>query len=212
MYQMIKPASRNYKMGHVPRKNKTQAALLFEDLIFPQDSYHKDRKGCKCPVREGKREGYCSTREKVSKEDLKQLKSSLESAVSSCHLIGILGNTNCELCEFAANDLPSRQHIMKAEEVSEKLDQTTVRSSILKNLTQNLDCTCVPDKETCEKYIMEKLFVNNEGCREIEKNTQKQNESEEWYKQQMSFDFILIWLCSEEKKINLPKDNCEQDY
>ena len=29
---------------------------------------------------------------------------------------------------------------------------------------------------------MEKLFVNNEGCREIEKNTRKQNECEVWYK------------------------------
>ena len=72
---------------------------------------------------------------------------------------------------------------MKAGEVGDKLDQTAVRSSILKKLTQNLDCTCLPDKENCEKYIMEKLFVNNEGCREIEKNTRKQNECEEWYKQ-----------------------------
>jgi hypothetical protein len=54
--------------------------------------------------------------------------------------------------------------------VGDKLDQTAVRSSIIKHLTQNLDCTCVPDKGSCEKYIMEKLFVNNEGCREIEKN------------------------------------------
>ena len=115
----------------------------------------------------------------MSKEDLEQLKASLENAGSTCHLIGIPGNTNCEPCEFTANDLPSRQRIMKAGEVSDKLDQTAVRTSILKNLTQKLDCTCVPDKEGCKKYIMEKLFVDNEGCREIEKNTQKQNECEE---------------------------------
>ena len=48
---------------------------------------------------------------------------------------------------------------------------------------------------------------------EIEKNTRKQNESEEWYKQRKCrLTSSLFWLCSEEKKINLPKDNCEQDY
>ena len=178
-----KTCTQELQKWHVPRKNTTQEALLFEDLIFPQDSYDKDKKGRKRPIPEGKREDYCSTREKVSKDDLERLKTSLEKAGSTCHLVGILGNTNCEPCEFTANELPSRQRIMKAGEVGDKLDQTAVRSSILKKLTQNLDCTCVPDKENCEKYIMEKLFVNNEGCREIEKNTRKQNECEEWYKQ-----------------------------
>ena len=116
---------------------------------------------------EGKREGYCSTKEKVSKEDLEQLKASLENAGSTCHLIGVLENTNCEPCEFAANDLPSRQRIVKAEEVSDKLDQTGVRANILKNLTQKLDCTSVPENESCKKYIMEKLFVDNEGAERL---------------------------------------------
>ena len=149
------------------------AALLFEDLIFPQDSYDRDKKGRKCPVLEGKRDGYCSTKEKVSKEDLEQLKAGLENAGSTCHLIGILGNTNCEPCEFAISDLLSRQRIMKAGERSDKLDQTAVRTNILKNLTQKLDYTCVPDIEGCKKYIMEKLFVGNERCKVIEKNTRK---------------------------------------
>ena len=153
-----KTCTQELQKWHVPRKNTTQAGLLFEDLIFPQDSYDKDKKGRKRPVPEGKREDYCLTRE-VSKDDLEQLKTSLEKAGSTCHLVGILGNTNCEPCEFTANDLPSRQRIMKAGEVGEKLDQTAIRSSILKNLTQNLDCTCVPDKESCEKYIMEKLLI-----------------------------------------------------
>ena len=178
-----KTCTQELQKWHVPRKNTTQAAMLFEDLIFPQDSYDKDKKGRKRPVSEGKREGYCSTKEKVSKEDLEQLKASLENAGSTCHLIGILENTNCEPCESAANDLPSRQRMIKAGEVSDKLDQTAVRTNILKKLTQKLDCTSVPENESCKKYIMEKLFVDNEGCREIEKNTRKQNECEEWYKQ-----------------------------
>ena len=168
---------------HVPRKNTAQAALLFEDLIFPQDSYDKDKKGRKRPIAEWKREDYSSTREKVSKDDLEQLKTSLKKAGSTCHLVGILGNTNCEPCEFTANELTCRQRIMKAREAGDKLNETAVRSSILKKITRDLDCTYVPDKENCEKYIMEKLFVNNEGCREIEKNTRKQNECEEWYEQ-----------------------------
>ena len=144
-----KTCTQELQKWHVPRKNTTQAAMLFEDLIFPQDSYDKDKKGRKRPVSEGKREGYCSTKEKLSKEDLEQLKASLENAGSTCHLIGILENTNCEPCEFAANDLPSRQRIIKAGEVSDKLDQAAVRTNILKKLTQKLDCTSVPENESC---------------------------------------------------------------
>ena len=85
-----KTCTQELQKWHVPRKNTTQAALLFEDLIFPQDSYDRDKKGRKRPVLEGKRDGYCSTKEKVSKEDLEQLKAGLENAGSTCHLIGIL--------------------------------------------------------------------------------------------------------------------------
>ena len=93
----------------------------------------RTKKGRKCPIPEGKREDYSSTREKVSKDDLEQLKTSLEKAGSTCHLVGILGNTNCEPCEFTANELTSRQHIMKARKAGDKLNETAVRSSILKN-------------------------------------------------------------------------------
>ena len=147
---MIKPAPRSYKSGMSLEKT-TQAAMLFEDLISPQDSYDKDKKGRKRPER--MREGYCSTKEKVSKQDLEQLKASLENAGTACHLIGILENTNCEPYEFAANDLPSRQRIIKAGEVSDKLDQTAVRTNTLKNLTRKLDCTSVPENESCKNIL-----------------------------------------------------------
>ena len=144
---------------------------------------------------EGKREGYCLTKEKVSKEDLEQLKASLENAGSTFHLVGILENTNCvEPCEFAANDLPSRQRIIKAGEVSDKLNQTVVRTNILKNLTQKLDCTSVPENESCKNILWRSCWL-------ITRDAEK-----------MSFNFINIWLYSEEKKNNIPKDNCEQDY
>ena len=40
-----KTCTQELQKWHVPRKNTTQAAMLFEDLIFPQDSYDKDKKG-----------------------------------------------------------------------------------------------------------------------------------------------------------------------
>lgn len=52
-------------------------------------------------------------------------------------MVGILGNTNCEHCEFTANELPFRQHIINAE-VGYKLDQTAIRSNIVKKITQSL--------------------------------------------------------------------------
>jgi hypothetical protein len=67
-------------------------------------------------------------------------------------------------------ELSSRQRIIKAREVGDKLDHTVVRSRILDNLNKNLDCTSIPDNENCEIVVKEKLVVDNEGCREIEKN------------------------------------------
>ena len=59
---------------------QTQNAVLFEDLIFPQDSYEKDKKGRKRPAVEGKIVEYTSSFEEVSKIDLENLESGLEVA------------------------------------------------------------------------------------------------------------------------------------
>ncbi len=80
------------------KKYSAQEALLFEDLIFPQDTYEKDKKGCKHAVPEGKRDSYSSTSEKVCKGDLERLKAGLEEARSTCYLTGVLTDTDCEPC------------------------------------------------------------------------------------------------------------------
>ena len=56
---------------HVPKKIKSQNAVLFEDLTFPQDSYEKDKKGRKRPAVQGKRVEYTSSFEKMTKTHLK---------------------------------------------------------------------------------------------------------------------------------------------
>ena len=55
------------------KKIQTQNAVLFEDLIFPEDSYEKDKKGRKQPAVQGKRVEYTSSFEEVSKTDLENL-------------------------------------------------------------------------------------------------------------------------------------------
>ncbi len=130
----------------------------------------------------GKRD-YISSKEKVSKGDLEHLKVGLQNAKSPCHLVEILQDTKCEPCQFNVNDLPSRQRITNAEDVVTKLDETAVRSSILENLTDVLDTAIIPDVEKCKKFVQQNLLVDNDMCRDIEKNTRKQNECEEWYQQ-----------------------------
>ncbi|CAB4024301.1 ATP-dependent DNA helicase PIF1 [Paramuricea clavata] len=49
-----KSCTQELQKWHVSRKNTTQAALLFEDLIFPQDSYDKDKKGRKRQYQKGR--------------------------------------------------------------------------------------------------------------------------------------------------------------
>ena len=85
---------------------------MFEDLIFPQDSYEKDKKGRKQPAVQGKRVEYTSSFEEVSKADLENLRSGLKVASTNCPLLGLLTDNNCIPSEYDENKLPSRkQHI-----------------------------------------------------------------------------------------------------
>ena len=84
---------------------------------------------------------------KVRPNVRKQLKTGLGEAGSSCNLIGILGDTCCKPCEFNVNELPSRQRIMRAVKVGDKLETTEIRSSILKRLDMALDYACIPGEE-----------------------------------------------------------------
>ena len=177
-----KTCTQELQTWHIPKKNTKQDALLFEDLIFPQETYEKDKVGRKRPIARGRRESYTASNAKVTTSDLKQLKSDLEEANSACSLASILGDNNCEPSDFNVNYLPSRQRIIKAEEAVVKLDQTEVRSEILQLLNQELDCRPIPN-DKCRNFGKQKLEVNNEGRREIAKNTRKQNAGKEWYKQ-----------------------------
>ncbi len=42
-----KTCTEEIQKWYIPRKDKVQEALLFEDLTFPQDTYDKDKKGRK---------------------------------------------------------------------------------------------------------------------------------------------------------------------
>ena len=60
-YPMTKHALRNFSNGMFPEKPNKQDAVLFEDLIFPQDSYEKDKNVRKRAIVEGKREFFLVT-------------------------------------------------------------------------------------------------------------------------------------------------------
>ena len=49
-----KPCTEGLRKWHVPKKLENKTAVLFEDLIFPQDSYEKDKQGRKRPAVPGK--------------------------------------------------------------------------------------------------------------------------------------------------------------
>lgn len=128
-----------------------------------------------------KEKNYSATSEKVSKGDLECLKAGLEEAGSSCHFIGVLTDTDCEPCKFDVNGLPSRQKIIKAEEVGDKLEKTFVTSNVLSKLDGKLDCSHVPASDNCKEFISTKLIVDKEVCYEIEKNTRQQSKCKEWF-------------------------------
>ena len=56
-----KTCTQELQQWHVPKKAQSQDAVLFEDLIFPQDSYEKDKNVRKRAIVEGKREFFLVT-------------------------------------------------------------------------------------------------------------------------------------------------------
>ena len=45
-----KSCTEELKKWHAPKKLENKGAVIFEDLIFPQDSYEKDKQGKKRPA------------------------------------------------------------------------------------------------------------------------------------------------------------------
>ena len=113
---------------------------------------------------EGKRDS-C---EKVCKGDLERLKAGLEEA-STCYLIGVLTDTDCEPCRFDVNALPSRQRIVKAHEVGDKLEKTFVRSNILSKLDDKLDCSHVPGSDNCKEFISTRLMIDKKDAMKLKR-------------------------------------------
>ena len=68
-----KSCTQELQKWHVPKKPTTQEAIVFENLVFFEDTYEKDKRGCKRAVRESKRKKFSATSEKVSKKIWKVL-------------------------------------------------------------------------------------------------------------------------------------------
>ena len=99
-----KSCTEELQKGHVPNTLDNKSAVIFENLIFPQDSYEKDKQGKMRPVVQGKREEFYSSGEKVSKSDLKNLKNGLEQADANCPFADV-----CNPSYYDENELPSRK-------------------------------------------------------------------------------------------------------
>ena len=115
-----KSCTEELQKWHVPKKLENKSAVIFEDLICPQDSYEKDEQGKKRPVAQGEGEEYYSSNEKVSKSDLKNLKSGLEQADANCPLIGLLAD-ECIPSYYDENELPSRKKLKAIKQSKSKL-------------------------------------------------------------------------------------------
>ena len=177
-----KTCTEELQQWHVPKKLQNKGAILFEDLIFPQDSYEKDKKGRKRPAVQGKREEYFSSNEKVSKSDLENLKSGLEQAGANCPLVGLIADNECNPSSYNENELPSRKKLLEIKQSKSNLESTHVRDSVVSKLTETTDYTYVPN-EQCKAFVQSKPSTNHTTCSDIEKNTRAQSKSTEWFEQ-----------------------------
>ena len=64
-----------------------------------------------------------------------------------------------------------------------KLEKTEIRSAVLEKLKNNLDYSSIPNDENCRALVKGKFEIDNARCKDIERNTRKQNGCTEWYEQ-----------------------------
>ncbi len=179
-----KTCTQQLQQWHVPKKSDSKGPVLFEDLIFPQDTYEKDQKGRKRPLVQGKRDSYISTTEKVMKHDLEKLKSGLE-VCSNCPLVGLLADNDCMPSDYDVNKLPSRQSLLELKGTKCNLETTAVRDAIVSKLTESTDFSLVPGKQ-CKTFVANKFNIDHDACLEIEKNTRAQSNCAEWHSERKS--------------------------
>ena len=81
----------------------------------------------------------------------------------------MLSDTDCCPCELNVNSLTSRQRIVKAERVGNKLDKVFERTHVLSSLDGEIDCSHIPKGNDCDDFTKTKLSVDSEKCKKIEK-------------------------------------------
>ena len=64
-----------------------------------------------------------------------------------------------------------------------KLNETAVRLGILENLCNDLATAIIPADGKSKMFVQQSLSVSNEMHKDMEKNTRKQNECQEWFQQ-----------------------------
>lgn len=160
-----------------------RGAVLFEDLLFEQADYQRDKLGQrKRPLLKGRRDDFTaapSFSEKVSKTDLKRLRNSLD---DNCPLAYLLDEHDCEPFDYNkyCQNLPSRQELNKKKKVLLHLNTESIRTQVLKNLDETSDPLIVLSPEQLE-IVNNKVKVSINESLEIERNTRGQADCPEWY-------------------------------
>ncbi|XP_020912942.1 uncharacterized protein LOC110250672 [Exaiptasia diaphana] len=163
-----------------------RGAVLFEDLLFEKaDCGRDDCGGRKRPIISGKRTNFEAApafATKVTKNDLKRLRSSLD---DSSPLASLLDDNNCQPFDYDhyTENLPSRKKLLQKSKVINNLNAENVRKYILDHLDDKGDPLIALTQDQQEQLeannILNKVDINE--SLEIERNTRGQADCPQWH-------------------------------
>jgi hypothetical protein len=170
---------------HVPRKDESDEAVLYESIVFKKAVYEKDikknnkRKRSQPP----KEEVYNPTPDfakVVEQTEIEKLASKLNVLEEKSYLGSLLGSNDCKPYAFEAihQELPAKKR--HTESLTLNLNDTAIRDKVLDNL-QPTSVERSYSYSATVQTLKHSANITHSEILQIEKNTRDQSSSDTWF-------------------------------
>ena len=172
---------------HVPRKNESDEAVLYESIVFKKADYEKDIKSSNRHKRSHPfhEDMYNSTPDfaKVVKQtDIEKLACKLNAVEEKSYLGALLKSNDCKPYAFEAihQELPSKKR--HTESLALNINDTAICDTVLANLQSTSVGKSNSYSDTVKK-LKHSASITHSEILQIENNTRDQSSSDKWFEE-----------------------------
>ena len=167
---------------HVPRKDESDEAVLYENIVFEKAVYEKDVQAKKRKHRQSL-PIYNPTphfSQTVQQNDVQKLANSLTETDKNSYLGNLLKSNNCQPCPFETMhlDLPSKK--LHSESMHLNINNSSVRDKIFERLPSTTAKEFVTNCDAINS-LSSLVKITHAEVLQIERNTREKSSSDTWF-------------------------------